>query len=235
MNKSDVVPAHSYEPEIFNCHSAEVIIPLLMDNFTINSVVDVGCGPGNWLAVVKDCGIGDYLGIDSEHVSPSELKIPNEHFMVANLEEFIPPDRKFDLCLSLEVAEHLSSEVADNFIAGLVSLSDIVLFSAAIPGQTGQHHVNLQWPEYWAEKFRKHGYRCSDFIRPLIWKDENVNWWYKQNILLFLSEKIKFDKCTEIPEKMVHPNQYIKVLSRLEKFQESAKRSTLKKIIDKLK
>ena len=58
-------------------------------------------------------------------------------------------NRKFDLVLSLEVAEHLPSECAEAFVESLVNLGPVILFSAAIPYQGGENHVNEQWPEYW--------------------------------------------------------------------------------------
>ena len=51
-------------------------------------------------------------------------------------------DRKFDLVVSLEVAEHLPSECAETFVDSLTGLGPIVLFSAAIPHQGGTNHAN---------------------------------------------------------------------------------------------
>lgn len=215
--------AHSYEPGIFNRQSAEVVVPLLLDKFNISSVVDVGCGIATWLAVWRDLGIVDYLGIDSEYVDINKLEIDKNCFQIANLEHFETPARKFDICVSLEVAEHLSESVADSFVESLTKLSDIVLFSSAIPGQTGQHHVNLQWPSYWADKFKQRGYRCCDFIRPVIKNNDKVDWWYQQNILVFLNDNIEFGVNEGTPISHVHPAQYQKVLERLEEIIKSRK------------
>lgn len=235
MGSGNIAPvAHSYEPEIFNKQSAEVVVPILLKTFTINSVVDVGCGPATWLAVFRDLGIDDYMGIDSEHVGINNINIASKNFTVANFENFTPIERRFNLCISLEVAEHLSESVADSFIESLTALSDLVLFSSAIPGQTGQHHVNLQWPLYWAEKFRLHGYRCSDFLRPQVWGDSRVNWWYQQNMLLFMNDKIDFEKNIGEPITRIHPEQYKKVLDRLERIQQASKRPLWKKVKDRL-
>jgi SAM-dependent methyltransferase len=235
MNNMNIKPvAHSYEPEIFNKQSAEVIVPILLEQFNISSVVDVGCGPATWLAVFRDSGIDDYMGLDSEHVDINSIDIDANHFAVANFENFKPIDRRFDLCISLEVAEHLSEAVADSFVENLTSLADLVMFSSAIPGQTGQHHVNLQWPSYWAEKFKKYGYRCSDFLRSQVWDDSKVNWWYQQNILLFMNDKVDFDKNIGNPISRIHPEQYKKTLERLERFQQASGRPLWEKIKDRL-
>ena len=43
-------------------------------------------------------------------------------------------------------------------VATITKHGDAVLFSAAIPGQGGQDHLNEQWPEYWQKKFEVNGY-----------------------------------------------------------------------------
>jgi hypothetical protein len=58
------------------------------------------------------------------------------------------------------------------------------LFSAAIPNQGGQNHVNEQWPEYWQKKFAKHNYVFHDVLRTLFWDNDRIYWWYKQNTFL---------------------------------------------------
>ncbi|WP_181882638.1 hypothetical protein [Helicobacter sp. MIT 00-7814] len=93
--------------------------------------------------------------------------------------------KPFSLAQSLEVAEHLYEKHASNFIKLLTSLSNIILFSAAIPYQGGTHHVNEQPPTYWAELFAKEGFVCFDILREKNWGNENIESWYKQNILLF--------------------------------------------------
>ena len=55
-------------------------------------------------------------------------------------------DRRFDLALSLEVAEHLPPECGSEFVQTLTDLSSVILFSAAIPFQGGTDHLNEQWP-----------------------------------------------------------------------------------------
>ena len=95
-------------------------------------------------------------------------------------------DKPFELTQSFEVAEHLYAQYAPNFIKLLTSLSDIILFSAAIPYQGGVHHVNEQPPAYWAELFAQNDYVCIDCIRSQIWNNESISTWYSQNILLFV-------------------------------------------------
>jgi hypothetical protein len=82
----------------------------------------------------------------------------------------------------LEVAEHLEEIHADLLIEMLTDHADGVVFSAACPGQEGQHHVNCQWPVYWQRLFNEHGFTCRDELRWQIWDDTRVEPWYRQNI-----------------------------------------------------
>jgi hypothetical protein len=80
------------------------------------------------------------------------------------------------------VAEHLSPSVAAEFIRSLCRHSDLVFFSAACPGQPGQHHINCQWPDYWQNLFNENGFACSDSARWLIWDKKEIEFWYRQNL-----------------------------------------------------
>jgi hypothetical protein len=66
-----------------------------------------------------------------------------------------------------------------------VALAPHVLFSAAIPGQGGNNHVNEQWQSYWADRFAAHGYGPRDIVRPAVRDDRSVAYWYRQNAVLY--------------------------------------------------
>ncbi len=92
--------------------------------------------------------------------------------------------------MCLEVAEHLPKQSAPGFIRSLVRLAPVVLFSAAVPLQEGIHHVNEQWPAYWQDLFEQHGYRRLDLIRKEIWTNPEIQYYYRQNIFLFVREDL---------------------------------------------
>jgi SAM-dependent methyltransferase len=170
--------------EVHNLKAPREIVPIVLKLLKVNSVLDVGCGTGTWLKVFEENSITDYLGIDGTYVDTKRLVIPANKFAARDLRESWSLSRHFDIVLSLEVAEHLPETSADILVSALVNHGDCILFSAAIPGQGGQHHINEQWPSYWIEKFRAHGYHFHDVIRPAVWDNENVEWWYRQNIFL---------------------------------------------------
>jgi SAM-dependent methyltransferase len=170
--------------------SAAAIVPLVMELVAPRSVVDLGCGVGGWLAAFAEHGVDDYLGVDGEWVPPDSLEIPRERFVTADLGRPFTLDRQFDLAVSLEVGEHLPESAAKGFVETLVALAPCVLFSAAVPRQGGRHHVNEQWPQYWAALFAEYGYQVVDAIRPRVWSAPGVAWWYKQNTLIYAREEV---------------------------------------------
>lgn len=165
--------------------SAAAIVPLVLSLFPVKSVVDVGCGVGGWLAEFARNGVADIRGVDGDYVDRSLLKIPADRFTPRDLSQLASIGARFDLACSLEVAEHLPQARAEAFVAALADSAPVVLFSAAAPGQGGDDHINEQWPSYWARLFGKHGFVTLDCIRPKIVNDPRVEWWYRQNILVF--------------------------------------------------
>lgn len=165
--------------------SAEVVIPIVLSLFKVNSAVDIGCGVGGWLKTLSQYGVSDFQGLDGDYVSAEMLQIPAENFTPTDLSRSFSLPRKYDLAISLEVAEHLPESSADEFVESIVNAAPVVLFSAAIPLQGGLNHINEQWQSYWASKFARHGYVAIDCIRPAIFRDPRVASWYRQNILIF--------------------------------------------------
>jgi SAM-dependent methyltransferase len=230
MSNGVDISTNSYSKEFFGLvrqtarDSATQIVPIVIDLLQPRSVLDVGCGVGTWLQVFREYGIDDVLGLDGDWVKPEWLDVPNSLFRPADLTKPISPDRRFDLVVSLEVAEHIHPGSASGFVDTLTGFGDVVLFSAAIPMQEGTDHLNEQWPEYWARLFADRNYVVADCIRPAIWANPNVAWWYAQNTLLFVHERVLPSKpnLTEAVRitrseqlSIVHPRKYMQVASYL--------------------
>jgi len=225
------VEARHYTSSFYKGHekgsydSARAILPVVNRLLQPQSVIDVGCGKGLWLKVWKEeLGVQDVTGVEGSYVSDEILSIPADLIRIHDLKLPLITDRKYDLAMSMEVAEHLPESAADQFVQTLTSLSDVVLFSAALIGQEGTYHLNEQMPEYWAKRFGKYGYSPIDIIRSQVWNKPEVMYWYKQNTLLFVrKERIK-DLHPElvqaygatVPDCLlrVHPDQYFKVYNR---------------------
>jgi SAM-dependent methyltransferase len=204
--------------------SAERVLPMIIAAIQPNTAVDVGCGVGTWLAVLIESGVRDVWGIDGDYVDRSLLQIAQDRFRSHDLTVPIHLERRFDLVLCLEVAEHLPADSAPTLIGSLVRLGPVVLFSAAIPYQGGIHHVNEQWPEYWTRHFAARGYIPVDCIRRRIWQLDGVQWYYAQNILLFVEQdhlnsngflRREAEYTPPVPLALVHPAKYLEVVSQL--------------------
>lgn len=205
-----------YNDNFHNVHfqnsinSAKELIPLFLTYFNPKSVLDIGCGLGTWLSIFEQnkCEI---FGIDGDYVKQKDLVIDQNRFLAYNLNTPFNLKKKFDLAISLEVAEHIYPKNAKIFIDSVCLHSDIVLFSAAVPGQEGTMHYNEQYNEYWIDLFSQNDYQCIDFLRHKIWNYNKISWWYRQNILIFIKKteisNFQYDMITK--EKTNYLNTYI--------------------------
>ncbi len=199
--------------EKHNLSDPKVIVPEIIRLLNPKSVVDFGCGVGTFLDVFKQEGVTEVLGIDGPWVNKDLLHqhIDSTEFLEMDLEGVINLDKKYDLVLNLEVAEHLKEESADTLVQNLISAGNLILFSAAIPFQGGQNHINEQWLTYWEKKFKKHNYVVHDVIRPIFWDNPDIFWWYRQNMVLIAPKDYKLpESLASSPiRNLVHHEPYL--------------------------
>lgn len=185
--------SHDYSGDFFeyinagSIASAHVVTPIVCSLLTPSSLLDVGCGAGAWCMVWRESGVERIIGVDGEYVDRKHLLMPAENFHAHDLTKPFDLDSTFDLVTSLEVAEHIPEKNAEVFVDNLVKHGKLVLFSAAVPGQGGEFHVNEQPLEYWRQKFFARGYRCFDPLRSRIVSDVRVEPWYRYNTLLYVA------------------------------------------------
>lgn len=168
---------------------AEWFVPLLTKIFRPESVLDLGCGRGHFVSALRTWGVnawgieGAQAAIVSPYISAHDLRKP---IALLHLD-------RFDLALSIEVAEHIEKEYADVFVDTLVTASDHVVMTAAPPGQGGTMHVNEQPPIYWLQKFTERGYEVdlaaqSKLLAGISKAREDghhVAAWWETNLLVF--------------------------------------------------
>jgi hypothetical protein len=201
--------------------SAQVIVPLVVDWVAPASILDLGCGVGEWLSVFQEAGVPEIHGVDGDHVCGEQLAISEREFTAHDLTTPYPAGGRYDLAISLEVGEHLPAESSPCLVHSLADAAPLVLFSAAIPNQPGKSHINCQWAAYWADLFAEHGYVVIDSLRLRLWNDSRVDWWYRQNIMIYACEKelgrwlkLKALRAPELrrPLPGVHPEMFQQVL-----------------------
>jgi SAM-dependent methyltransferase len=210
-------PSYFYEKLNESGAAAERVVESILRYVKPRSVVDVGCGTGVFAAAFADVGISDVHGVDLLPQDPELLRIPRERFIAHDLSTPFRVDRKFDLVLSLEVAEHLPATSADVFVDTLTGLGDCVFFSAAVPEQGGYRHINEQWQDWWAEMFRARGFHAVDCLRDHLWEDPAVPFYYAQNLIAYATEaaldrhselRRAFERTDQSSLSRIHPTLY---------------------------
>jgi len=169
--------------------SAAVVVPLLVELLpSTHSVVDAGCGTGAWLHEFQLRGSSTVMGLDGADIPPRFLQIDPSEVLRVDLTQPLPTLPRFDVALSLDVGSCIPSDMARQFVNNLTRLSDLVVFSAAVPGQSTHPAVNERWPSYWSALFTQSRFVCFDLLRERLWYDQRVDWHYAQNMLIFASE-----------------------------------------------
>ena len=223
----------------WNYRSAQVILPMIFEYYRPNSIIDIGCGIGTWLSAALELGIENLQGIDCNEISEDFLLVPRKYISIDDLEthENIN-NKKYDLAISVEVAEHLDNSVSEHFVETLTNYSKVIIFSAGIPYQEGTHHINCQPPQFWYDLFNKFGYVCFDFRNELMNMWEKINPCYAQNILLYVHKDLIhiFEKrfiITDRPIFYYHPH-YVDAIIRIDNGIISEKDQNINKLNNEL-
>jgi len=145
-----------------------------------NRVIDIGCGPGHFVESMLDIGI-DAVGIDIDE------RIGDKPYLFR--QDILSTKLTADVCICLEVVEHIHEDHADDIIYKISNMfTDTLIFTAAQPGQGGVGHINCQYPEYWNEKFIRNGcvrnIMMEDILRYYCKQGRYMGWFYN-NLLVF--------------------------------------------------
>lgn len=206
--------------------AAEQILEWFVWKYHPKTLLDVGCGIGCWMALAAQYSI-DVTGIDHPCLAEQILLELKNSVILQDLEETDAFTKlrellaSYDVCLCLEVAEHLDASLADELVKLLTAHSSMVLFSAAIPNRVNTalpkpyngFHKNEQWQRYWIAKFYAHGFIAHE-IRHQFWDNPDIPHWYKQSLILFSNKELDEAPIT-IPD-LVHPDQYLNKLRIIE-------------------
>lgn len=172
---------------------------ILVDMYHPSSVVDFGCGAGTYLKPFLDRGIR-CLGIDNESAAKSASSV-GQHITICDMVDDLQIGQ-FDIAICLETLEHIAAPHADRALDNLTNASELVVFSAAPPGQGGVGHLNCQPPEYWRDAFARRGFaydhdttcRVIEHVadcRHMSWLDNNLMIFVKETSGTLVAEPHK--------------------------------------------
>lgn len=120
------------------------------------SYLDVGSGTGAMVNAFDKLGVSDVNGLDilprPAHSKLFQVDLRYPQFL----------GRKYQLVSSIETAEHIEPEFSDVFLDTITRhAEERIIFTAAMPGQRGLHHVNCLPSYTWRDKFYERGWQYS--------------------------------------------------------------------------
>ena len=168
--------------------SAQAVAHILIKHFHPKSIIDIGCGVGIYLKEFENNNV-DIIGFDSAAAALNGSLVGNK-IKLHDLCKPLTLNKSFDLCLCIEVAEHLKPECGDILLETLTGLSQNIVFTAATPGQGSEEigHINEQSHEFWINAFEQMGFALDKESTENIKKemeDNSVVWWITKNLMIF--------------------------------------------------
>jgi len=134
------------------------VLEYMRDVHKCNSMVDIGCGPGDQVKLANDLGYHMTVGIDGDE---SLFNGWQERKLMCLLHDYTrgpvhrgPP---LDLAWSVEFLEHVEEEYQPHYMHTF-QYARFACVTAAPPGSPGHHHVNCRPHDYWIEVFDRYGF-----------------------------------------------------------------------------
>lgn len=171
---------------------AKEFVNVLMEELHPKSVIDFGCGSGDFLAEFEKIGV-KIRGLDASKAREKDLMFDKRQFIRHDLRDPYICDEHYDVCLCFEVAEHIQEKYSKQLVETLTLASETSVFTAAGPGQGGVSHVNLKPQAWWEELFKRKNFVYQSEITSKL-KEKfrtipNIHWWYVENLMIFKRER----------------------------------------------
>ena len=163
--------------------TAEQVVDVFKKYIDFETVIDLGCGTGVYLDEFKKrCKIA--IGVDGN----KDAK-PDVLYDLGEKQDFIG----YDLAFSIEVAEHIAPEKADNFADNLCCGEWIVMTTCPPDRSDSKYtkvaHLNEQHKPYWVNKMEKRGYKNEYLLQNRMQEDfkkiNGIPTWFNHNLMVF--------------------------------------------------
>lgn len=157
--------------------------------FKGQSVVDLGCGVGDYVHFLRDRNV-DCIGYDG---NPTTQFLANDRTFcqVLDLAERVSFEKQFDWVLSLEVGEHIPETYEQEFMDNIGRhCARGAVISWAVPGQSGRGHYNCRTNDYIIGQMIDRDLEIDE-ASGLMLRNHSILQWFKNTLMVF--------KCSTIP------------------------------------
>ena len=135
-------------------HLDEGALRWAISTLKIESMLDVGCGPGGQVKLANNIGI-DAEGIDGDGTIE---RYDSNKFIIHDFSTGPGAiDKNYDLAWSCEFVEHVYEKYIPNYVQAMQKCKFLIMTYAPI-GHGGYHHVNENTQEYWIETMSKYNF-----------------------------------------------------------------------------
>ena len=191
-------------------HKTDVGLKKELVNFChtkdIDSVVDFGCGDASYIRHIFNTKDLEYC--DAYDGNPNVAKISDGFGKQQDLSVSFDLEKKFDLVLSLEVAEHIPKKYEIIYVSNLLNhCKKHLIISWAIMGQGGTGHFNEQNYVYVVNLFSSHGFTFDELETQKLRRSVSRLHWFRNSLLYFNLTTASKDKGASIH--LLHHNHLL--------------------------
>lgn len=163
---------------------ATVMIDFLK-NKNINTIVDFGCGLGNYAKVF----LKNNFVCDAFDGNPYTPELTENIGKIQDLSVKFDLEKKYDCVVCLEVGEHIPKQSEQDFIDNVCKHSNnLIILSWAIPNQGGTGHVNCRTNNYIINELLKRNFSYDKENTIMLRNNISNAKWFKNTIMVFFKK-----------------------------------------------
>ena len=136
-------------------HTDEGTLRWAINKLGIQSMLDVGCGPGGMVELANNLGVHAH-GLDGDYTLK---RYDDTKFTIHDFTNGPAPiSNNFDLAWSVEFVEHVYEKYIPNYVKAMQKCKYLIMTYAPV-GHGGHHHVNENTQEYWIDTMSGYGFK----------------------------------------------------------------------------